>query len=149
MQITKWFTIVSVGVLGSALALGADDGKNGSKNIFEFQTMTPVVRPFTGSANPIRGVNGGGLPWVLSSGHGVLGGNGRLHLMVRGLVLDPNDSAVISRGLAGINPFNSFNAIVSCKTVDMNGAATTMNVMTGSFPATSGPASMGGGGLRT
>jgi hypothetical protein len=35
--------------------------------ILSFDTMTGVVRPFTGAANPIRGVPGGGIPWTLTA----------------------------------------------------------------------------------
>ena len=33
--------------------------------VFEFERMVGVPRPYTGTANAIRGVNGGGLPWVV------------------------------------------------------------------------------------
>ena len=40
--------------------------------VLEFDTMVGVPRPFTGAVNPIRGVPGGGLPWVISFGKGEL-----------------------------------------------------------------------------
>jgi hypothetical protein len=49
--------------------------------------MMPVTGPYTGTANPIRGVPGGGLPWIITAGNGALKSDGRLLVHVRGLVL--------------------------------------------------------------
>ncbi len=103
--------------------------------IMEFSTMVGVPRPYTGALNAIRGVPGGGLPWVVRAAEGELKANGKLEIKVMGLVLDPNDPTVISRGLAGINPSANFKAVVSCLSKDASGAATTVNVSTGLFPA--------------
>src|SRR5713226_7567458 len=43
-------------VLGGTVSAGADPG-----TILKFDTMTPVTGPYVGSANPVRGVPGGGL----------------------------------------------------------------------------------------
>ncbi len=114
-------------------------------NLMVFTTMHGVPRPYTGGANPIRDLNGGGLPWVLTSAHGVLNSNGHLVVGVNGLVLDPNDPTVIADGLAGKNPISSFKAVVSCQSVDAGGAAVVVNVFTAPFPATTGLATNGGG----
>jgi hypothetical protein len=116
-----------------------------SIQILEFNTMVSVPKAYTGSLSPIRGVNGGGLPWVIASGMGELNSNGNLEVRVRGLVLDPNDPAVIAAGLAGQNPIAQFKVIVSCQTVDANGNAAIVNTTTAAFPATTGLASKGGG----
>jgi hypothetical protein len=113
--------------------------------IFEFDTMVSVPKAYTGSLSPIRGINGGGLPWVIGSGRGELNSNGDLEVSVRGLVLDPNDPNVIAAGLAGQNPIAQFKVIVSCQTVDANGAATVVNTTSTAFPAKTGLASKGGG----
>ena len=107
--------------------------------------MTGVSGMFVGSANPVRGLNGGGLPWVVRSAHGEVNGRGEVEVRVRGLVLDPNDPTVISRGLAGVNPIASFMVVVSCISVDAGGNPVVVNVSTKAFPATTGPASAGGG----
>src|SRR4051812_50065060 len=66
---------------------------NGNKNrpevpsIFEFNRLTAVVPPFTGAANPIRGIGGGGAPWKINSGKAQLNANGEIEVSVRGLVL--------------------------------------------------------------
>jgi hypothetical protein len=107
----------------------------GAPNILEFGTMIGVPRPYTGPTNAIRNVPGGGLPWVIADGQGELKSNGELEIKVTGLVLDPNDPVVISRGLGGTNPIPNFMAIVSCLSKDSTGAPTTVNVPTGLFPA--------------
>lgn len=145
---SKLLTLATLAVLGSAAALSADDGQGDKKTILEFDTMAAVPRPYTGSVNAIRGVSGGGLPWVLSSAKGKLDTDGHLMVKVTGLVLDANDPAVIQAGLAGQNPIRSFAAVVSCLSKDMAGAPTTVNLTTQTFPATTGPASAGGGDSR-
>jgi len=95
------------------------------------------VLAFTGSTNPIRGINGGGIPWMISSGSGELKANGRLEINVQGLVLAAGANA-------GSNPVASFQAIVSC----LGGDGSVQNVTTGPFPATTGPASAGGGNAK-
>ena len=116
--------------------------------ILEFDTMVGVPKAYTGSSNPIRGVDGGGLPWIIDSGRGELTSNGDLDVRVRGLVFDPNDPGVIAAGLAGQNPIAQFKVIVSCQSLDANGNAVITNVTTAGFPATTGPASKGGGDAR-
>jgi hypothetical protein len=50
-----------------------------------------VTEPLTGSAHPVRGLGGGGLPWQLDSARGELRADGRLEVTVRGLVLARRD----------------------------------------------------------
>lgn len=116
--------------------------------ILEFQTMAGVPKAYTGSTNPIRGVSGGGLPWVVSSAQGELSSSGDLEVKVTGLVLDPHDPDVIAKGLAGQNPIPQFKAIVSCQTVDANRNAAVANLTTAAFTATTGPAVNGGGNAK-
>src|SRR5579864_1938621 len=54
-----------------------------------FDTMAAVSGPYVGSANPIRDIPGGGLPWIISSATGELRSDGQLTVSVRGLVLAP------------------------------------------------------------
>ena len=115
---------------GSASTATAKEAKT-----LEFGTMVGVPRPYTGTANPIRTVPGGGLPWVVASAEGELKANGKLEIQVSGLVLDPNDPDVIESGRAGTNPSPNFKAIVSCLSKDAAGNPTTVNVSTGLFPA--------------
>jgi len=127
-------TIVVVSVF---FGLRASEVRAKAPTIMEFDSMAGVPRPYTGATNAIRGINGGGLPWVISAATGELKQSGDLEVKVTGLVIDPNDPAAIAAGLAGKNPVASFKAIVSCQTVSA-GAATVANVSTGLFPATGG-----------
>jgi len=98
------------------------------RTIMEFNTMASVTGPYVGSSNPIRGINGGGLPWSIDGANGELQANGHLEVEVHGLVLAAGP-------LSGTNPIANFRAVVSCMSIS-NGAATTVNVSTGLFPAT-------------
>lgn len=150
MKTSKLLSLTAA-ILGSAALLcAADSGRSdrGDNKVLEFQTMVSVPRPYTGAANAIRGVAGGGLPWVISSARGELGADGHLELQVTGLVIDPNDAAAITAGVAGSNPIPNFRATVSCLSKDAGGAANIVNTTTGLFPATTGPASGGGGSAR-
>ncbi|HXD20537.1 MAG TPA: hypothetical protein VN654_26155 [Vicinamibacterales bacterium] len=122
-------TIALVAVL-SLLAMPATG--HADDKILSFDTMTGVVRPFTGTTNPIRGVNGGGIPWRVAAAKGELRTDGRIRVRVRGLVLAEG-------ARAGTNPITEFKAIVSCLTpaVDGTGAlvASTVNRSTNTFPA--------------
>ncbi len=102
-------------------------------HILQFDTMIGVPLTLTGlqSNGPLRGINGGGLPWTVGSAMGFLTTSGQLKIEVKGLVLATN----------GINPIPNFRGLVSCVKSD----GTFDNIPTGDFPATTGPASSGGG----
>ncbi len=136
------------GVVLSQWLPQAQAKKDNLPKVLEFDTMVGVPRPYTGSANAIRGVPGGGLPWVLSSAKGELSVDGNLEVEVTGLVFDPNDPAVIAAGLANRNTVPAFRAIVSCLSKDLGGAPVTVNLMTEPFPATTGLAGEGGGNSK-
>jgi hypothetical protein len=123
---------VSVFFAGSASRASADESK-----LLQFNTMVGVPRPYTGAANAIRGIPGGGLPWVIEFASGKVSPEGEVNVLVKGLVFDPNDPDVIARGLAGINTVPNFKAIVSCLSKDSAGNPITVNVSTGLFPADS------------
>ncbi len=117
-----------VSVLGVTTSASADPG-----TIFKFDTMTPVTGPYVGSANPIRAVPGGGLPWMISAGIGSLKSDGHLLVHVRGLVLA--DQPPVPPALQGTNPIPDFRAIVSCQSIGAGGTAAITNVSTAQFPA--------------
>lgn len=102
--------------------------------ILEFDSMVGNTTAFTGAQNPIRGINGGGLPWMLTSAHGELKSSGKLEISVQGLVLAAGANT-------GINPVANFRATVSC----LRGDGSVENVTSGLFPATLGAAVDGGG----
>jgi hypothetical protein len=117
-----------VPVLTATSPAGADPG-----TILKFTVMTPVTGPYVGAANPIRGVSGGGLPWMITSGNGSLTRDGKVLIHVRGLVLA--DQPPVPASLRGTNPVPDFVAIVSCQAISAGGTATIINVRTGAFPA--------------
>jgi hypothetical protein len=117
-----------VPVLGASAPAGA-----GPTTILKFTTMTPVTGPYVGTANPIRTVPGGGLPWMITAGTGSVTSDGHLLVHVRGLVLAGR--APVPPALQGTNPIADFEAIVSCQTISTTGAATITNLSTAPFPA--------------
>ena len=104
--------------------------------IMRFDTLTPVAGPYATSANAVRGIGGGGLPWVVEAGSGSLSRDGHLLVRIRGLVLASDPS--VPPSLRGTNPFPAFRAVVSCLSVGQDGGAAVTNVSTGDFEATSG-----------
>jgi len=127
-------SLLALGALLSiAVIAQAPAASSGGMPVLAFNTMAPVVGPFVGVVNPIRDVNGGGLPWQIDMAHGLLGSDGRLLVQVQGLVL--LDAAPVPPNLQGTNPIPAFRAIVSCLTI-ADGAAVTTNVATDPFPAT-------------
>jgi hypothetical protein len=123
-------------LVGGLVVAGPAASGQGSPKILEFDTMVGVPRPYTGATNAIRGVPGGGLPWVVDEARGELRVDGRIEVEVEGLVLDPNDPGVPAN-LRGVNPVADFKAIVSCLSKNADGTvATTVNVQTDLFPAT-------------
>jgi hypothetical protein len=119
----------SVALAGLALPAAALAKDDGDATVLEFRRMVGVSGPFVGATNPIRGIPGGGLPWMLAEGRGELRADGHLEVRVRGLVLAAGPRA-------GTNPVASFRAIVSCLSVDAAGQPVTVNRSTGEFPAT-------------
>jgi hypothetical protein len=98
-----------------------------SSMILGFDTMAGVDGPFVGDANPIRGVPGGGRPWMIEEAQGELDSDGMVAIKVEGLVLVET----------GMNPSTAFKGIVSCLTPDDTGMGVTyVNAETAFFPAT-------------
>jgi hypothetical protein len=121
-------------ILSAFLAAGSVSTANADESkVLEFNTMIGVPRPYTGATNAIRGVPGGGVPWVIEFGRGKLSPDGSVDVLVKGLVIDPNEPIAI----AGTNPSPVFKVIVSCLSKDANGSAVTLNVSTQNFPADS------------
>jgi hypothetical protein len=120
--------VSAAAVQGAAAAAGP-----GPVTVLKFDTMAPVTGPYVGAANPVRGVAGGGLPWVLAAGTGSLKRDGHLLVTVRGLVLA--NQAPVPPALQGTNPFPDFRAIVSCQSIGAGDTATVANISTGDFKA--------------
>jgi hypothetical protein len=101
--------------------------------ILKFDTMVGVPASLTGdqSLAPLRDIRGGGVPWIVGDASGELRANGHLEITVQGLVL----------ATTGSNPAATFRGLVSCVKSD----GTFENIRTDPFPATTGPAALGGG----
>jgi hypothetical protein len=112
-----------VGAAALGLVVQAFAGSNDTK-VLEFKTMTPVVSPFTGSTNAVRGINGGGVPWQLASAKGELRADGRLDIKVDGLVI----------AATGVNPVSAFRGVVNCLTPESPIAG--VNLVTDPAPTT-------------
>ena len=116
--------LLAVGVVVVQTTAAKDEGSPG-KDVLEFHVMTPVVAPFTGSDHPIRGVNGGGVPWQIDRGRGKLSSDGRLKIRVEGLVLVSS----------GQNPVQMFRGVVNCLTTGSPEVG--VNLATAPVPASS------------
>lgn len=137
MKKTLVITLVAILVLGGLLLGGqATPAQADSPTILRFGSMVGIPATLTGaqSKDPLRGISGGGLPWMLTSANGSLKADGSLKIEVEGLVLAAGANA-------GSNPISSFKGLVSC--VKSDGSFD--NIFTAAFPATTGPASSGGG----
>ncbi|HET7523851.1 MAG TPA: hypothetical protein VFJ79_06885 [Acidimicrobiales bacterium] len=128
---THWrrFLVGIVGALSlagiSTAGVAADEGGT----VITYQSMTTVAAPFLAPAMNDRGLVGGGIPWVITSGTGTVTRDGHVTATVVGLVL-ANVPAAGSN--AGTNPIHTFAAVVSCRTT----AQTVANVRTPGVPAT-------------
>ncbi|HEX9386631.1 MAG TPA: hypothetical protein VF918_09970 [Anaerolineales bacterium] len=125
------FLLLSTFFAGSATSAAAKEPK-----ILEFDTMVGIPAGLTRdqSQAPLRGINGGGVPWVIADASGELRANGHLEISVQGLVL----------ATTGSNPSATFRGLVSCVKSD----GTFDNILTDPFPATTGLASAGGGNAK-
>jgi hypothetical protein len=122
---------VSAFFAGSASPVTAKEPK-----LLEFDTMIGVPHQFTGTqaSTAFRNINAGGIAWTLTSAKGELTASGHLELEVQGLVFAEGPNM-------GSNTVTSFGVTVSC----INSSGVPQNVRTATFPATTGPASLGGG----
>jgi hypothetical protein len=130
--------LAAVVILGSMLFSGRFSPATAKEpKILEFDTMVGLPQAFTGTQNPIRGINGGGLPWTIGSAHGELKTSGKLEIDVQGLVFAAGPNV-------GKNTISNFRAIVSCLKSD----GSVENVVSNLFPATLGAAVDGGGNAK-
>jgi len=99
-------TVLCVGGLIAASAVPTFADEKG--NLTDFSSMTPVTGGAVGTIND-RGIKGGGLPWVISSGSGTVGHDGTVDVTVSGLI-------IVVPPVNGKNPVGLFKATVSCLT---------------------------------
>src|SRR5512141_343144 len=105
--------LIALALVAAAVfsAAGQPRASAGENRIMQFGTMVGVPAGLTGSLAPIRGVNGGGVPWTLTSARGELKASGKLDINVQGLVLAAGANT-------GINPSPTFRGLVSCLKAD-------------------------------
>ncbi len=136
MRKINWLlaTVAGAALVSAAAVQGVAAATDpGPATMLKFSTMTPVTGPYVGPANPVRGVPGGGLPWVLTAGTGSLKTDGHLLVKVRGLVLA--NRSPVPAALQGANPFPDFRALVSCQSIGAGDTAAITNISTGDFKA--------------
>jgi hypothetical protein len=109
-------TLVVASVIAATAGVSLASGHN--QTVLKADVLVGVTGPYTGAANPIRGINGGGVPWAVGDSEVRLRANGRLEAEVHGLVLVAT----------GANPVASFGVTVSCQTIDADGHAAVANV---------------------
>ena len=114
--------VTAATVLGLLAASAAPTFADEKGNLTDFSSMTPVTGAAVGTFND-RGIKGGGLPWVISTGTGSVGQDGTVAVTVTGLI-------IVVPPVNGRNPVPFFRATVSCLTPDG-----VVNVSTGLFPA--------------
>ena len=123
--------------MGAALAIAVVGGtagitlaKDNGHTLLRGDVMVGVSAPYTGSTNPIRGINGGGAPWVIGDAEFRVRTDGRVDVEFEGLVIDPNFP---NAAIAGTNPVPNQKVIVSCLSTDAAGAPTTVNASSETF----------------
>jgi hypothetical protein len=129
-------TLSALMVLSTFFAGSVSTAEAKGPKVLKFNTMIGVPDGLTGTKSqvPLRGISGGGIAWMIADASGELRANGHLEISVQGLVLAAGANA-------GTNPVASFRGLVSC----VNADGTFSNIQTDLFPATTGPASSGGG----
>ncbi len=121
-------SVVAAIVLVAAVPLATSSS---GRILVAFNSLVGVSGAFVGMTMPLRGIPGGGLPWVIAEGKASLATGGDFKVEVEGLVLDPSNATAQARGIAGTNPAPFFFATLSC--LDNTGAVT--NVNTAPVPA--------------
>jgi hypothetical protein len=114
--------VTTVCVAGLVAASAAPTLADEKGNLTDFSSMTPVTGGAVGTIND-RGIKGGGLPWVISTGSGIVGHDGTVDVTVTGLIITVPP-------VNGHNPVPFFKATVSCVTPDG-----VVNVSTSNFTA--------------
>ena len=129
-------TLSAILLLSALFAASASIASAKGPKILKFDAMVGVPSGLTGAQSlvPLRGINGGGVPWKIAAGSGELRAGGHLEIDVQGLVFAAGPNV-------DTNTVTTFRGLVSCVTSD----GSFRNILTDPFPATTGAASAGGG----
>jgi hypothetical protein len=121
--------LAAVGVL--AVSAGISYAGDKDHTVYRADVMVGVSPPYTGATNAIRGIPGGGAPWVIGESEIRLRSSGRVDVEFEGLVIGPGGPPAI----VGTNPVLNMKVTVSCLSSEGNPAvATTVNVSSETFP---------------
>lgn len=107
--------LLGAGTALSVLGAGTATAEGRGGPVLDSKRM--AGNDLTGSAGAIRGVDAGGLPWVVDDARARLKADGELDVRVEGLIIDPD----ADHAAAGTNPVPQFRAIVSCLSPDGSG----------------------------
>jgi hypothetical protein len=123
------YLISAVGI-GALLAAGlsapaiAEKGPAG----LEVRAMAGIPAAYTGTKDPQRGLDGGGLPWVIGAAKVEIKSSGMVEVKFRDLLFAPGTA------FAGTNTIGTMKVVISCLT----DAGAVNNVSTPPFPVTTG-----------
>ncbi len=131
VAIAVGLSAIAVLAVLTAPLLAADPS---ARPLFVGNSFAGVTGVYVGASTPLRGIPGGGFPWVIAEGKSKLSANGQLNVEVQGLVIDPSNATAQKDGLAGINPLPYFFATLSC----LSNTGATVNVNTAAVSATTG-----------
>ena len=132
VRIFGGFALAAIGVIALTAGMSYAGGKD--HTVLRGDVMVGVSPPYTGAlGTPIRGINGGGAPWVIGDAEFRLRESGRVDVEFEGLVIGPGGPAAI----VGTNPAPNMKVTVSCLSIDSSTTpptATTVNVSSETFP---------------
>ena len=127
-RVIAGFALAAVSVLGVSARISYAGGND--HTVYKADIMVGVSPPYTGPANAIRGIPGGGAPWVIGDSEIRLRDDGRVDAEFEGLVIGPGGPASI----VGINPAPNMKITVSCLSTDDAGVASTVKSSSDTFP---------------
>ncbi|HZX54229.1 MAG TPA: hypothetical protein VFE86_06095 [Ilumatobacteraceae bacterium] len=115
-------TLVAASVIAATAGVSLASGHD--QTVLKADVLVGVTGPYTGAKNPIRGINGGGVPWAVGESEVRLRASGKIEAEIHGLVLVAT----------GTNPVANFKLTVSCQTIAADGTAAVANVSTENMP---------------
>ncbi len=121
--------VTAIAAVGLTASAAARDGRK-----LENDSMVGLPAAFVGSAAPIRGLNGGGVPWTIGSSEVEVKASGKVEVSFQDLVFAAGPNV-------GKNTVATMKVVVSCLTE----TGATVNVSTPTFPVSVATALDNGG----